>query len=422
MNKLQSTMSQLLQRFKADAPNPQQTKPVRSSVLIYIAWRNFTSKKLRSFLTVFGVVIGVSAIFFLLSFGLGIQQLVTNQVVGDKSLKAVDVTSPNSKIIQLNEKVVNTIKTYPHVEKVGVQYSFPGILSLGGGEVDSVIYGLNQEYQNLSSLVLLKGRLLEPADSRAVVLNLSALKAVGITDPAAAINREIKVTVPLERVNAKKSVITDTFTIVGVIESGSSSELFMPSTLFDVAGVPAYSQAKVVIDDLSNVFTARKQIESSGFQTTSLTDTLTEIDNIFRFFNLILIGFGSIGMIVAVLGMFNTLTISLLERTREIGLMMALGARGRDISRLFIYEAVLISLVGALTGIVLAIIAGRFVNLYINVGARTRGVTEWFDLFAYPWWSILGVIAATILVGLVVVYLPARRAKHINPIDALRRE
>ena len=117
----------------------RQDKPIRSSMLLYIAWRNFISKKLRSFLTVFGVVVGVAAIFFLISFGLGIQQLVTNQVVGDRSLKAVDVVSPNSKIIQLNEKAINTIKTYPHVEKVGVQYSFPGIIHFKGGEIDSVI-------------------------------------------------------------------------------------------------------------------------------------------------------------------------------------------------------------------------------------------------------------------------------------------
>ena len=90
----------------------RQNKPIRSTMLLYIAWRNFASKKLRSFLTVFGVVVGVAAIYFLFSFGLGIQQLVTNQVIGDKSLKAIDVVSPNSKIIQLNEKKHRHKKDY----------------------------------------------------------------------------------------------------------------------------------------------------------------------------------------------------------------------------------------------------------------------------------------------------------------------
>lgn len=397
-------------------------KSVKTSVLFHIAWKNFSSKKLRSFLTVFGVVIGVSAIFFLLTFGLGIQELVTTQVVGDKSLKAIDIATPNSKIIKINADVVNDIKSFPHVEKVGVQYSFPGIVGLGGGEIDTVVFGLDQDYLTLSNLSLTSGRLLRTDDNRAILINQAALKAVGIDNFGTAVGKEISVNIPLDKAEAREKAITGSFTIVGVIESSTGSEIYIPSGLFDVAGVPTYSQAKVVVDDIANVDDARKQIEAKGLQTTSLTDTLTEIDNIFKFFNLILIGFGSIGMLVAILGMFNTLTISLLERTKEIGLMIALGARRRDMRKLFIFEAGLISFVGSVIGIVLAFIAGKVVNIVVNLSAQSRGVTEWLELFSTPLWSILVIIAGTLLVGLVVVYLPARRAEHINPIDALRRE
>ena len=397
-------------------------KSVKTSVLFHIAWKNFSSKKLRSFLTVFGVVIGVSAIFFLLTFGLGIQELVTTQVVGDKSLKAIDIATPNSKIIKINADVVNDIKAFPHVEKVGVQYSFPGIVGLGGGEIDTVVFGLDQDYLTLSNLSLTSGRLLRTDDNRAILINQAALKAVGIDNFGTAVGKEISVNIPLDKAEAREKAITGSFTIVGVIESSTGSEIYIPSGLFDVAGVPTYSQAKVVVDDIANVDDARKQIEAKGLQTTSLTDTLTEIDNIFKFFNLILIGFGSIGMLVAILGMFNTLTISLLERTKEIGLMIALGARRRDMRKLFIFEAGLISFVGSVIGIVLAFIAGKVVNIVVNLSAQSRGVTEWLELFSTPLWSILVIIAGTLLVGLVVVYLPARRAEHINPIDALRRE
>ena len=207
-----------------------------------------------------------------------------------------------------------------------------------------------------------------------------------------------------------------------VIESGSGSEVIMPSNVFDEAGLPSYQQAKVVIDEIENVDIARKQIESNGFKTTSLTDTLAEIDRVFKFFNVLLVSFGSIGMIVAILGMFNTLTISLLERTKEIGLMMALGARRHDMRKLFFIEAILISLAGSIIGIFLAWLAGRAVNLYINVGAKGRGVNQSFDLFSTPLWAILSIILFTIMVGFIVVYLPARRAERIDPIDALRRE
>lgn len=408
--------------FKRSPSDAANHRSVRTSVLFYIAWKNFSSKKLRSFLTVFGVVIGVSAIFFLLTFGLGLQELVTTQVVGDKSLKSIDVATPNSKIIKLNDSSVNNIRTFPHVDKVGVQYSFPGVVSLGGGEIDTVVFGLDENYQTLSNLALTQGRLLLEKDNKSVVINQAALKAVGLENYKQAVNKEININIPLDKADAKAKSISGKFTIVGVVDSGTGSEIYIPSGLFDTAGVPTYSQIKVVIDDLSNVSSARKQIEGKGFQTTSLTDTLNEIDNIFKFFNLILIGFGSIGMLVAVLGMFNTLTISLLERTKEIGLMIALGARRKDMRKLFIFEAGLISFVGAVIGIIVAFLAGRIVNLVVNLNAQSRGITDWIELFSTPLWAILSVVAGTLVVGLFVVYIPARRAEHINPIDALRRE
>ena len=127
-------------------------------------------------------------------------------------------------------------------------------------------------------------------------------------------------------------------------------------------------------------------------------------------------------MIVAVLGMFNTLTISLLERTKEIGLMVALGGRHKDMRRLFVIEAMLLSVMGSVIGIAMAIITGMVINVSMNQFARGRGVTDGFDLFATPIWLVMGLIVFMVAIGFIVVLLPARRAQKINPIDALRRE
>ncbi|MBP7807637.1 ABC transporter permease [Candidatus Saccharibacteria bacterium] len=405
-----------------DSLRRKKYRAIQLRIVFHLAMRNITSKKLRSFLTVFGVVIGIGSIFFLLSFGIGIQDLVTRQVIGDKSLKALDVTSPNSRILQLDDTAVNKIRTFPHVEKVGLQYSFPGSVAFGGGEVDTVVYGINNDYQSTTSFNVRQGRLLNKDDTRAVVLNSSALKAIGIEDQGKAINQQITLTIPLQKIKANQKEIRDKFTIVGVIESGAGSEIFTISEIFTSAGVPSFQQIKVVSDDTKHISSLRKQIESNGFQTASLVDTLEEINKIFKFFNVILVSFGSIGMIVAVLGMFNTLTISLLERTKEIGLMMALGGRRSDMRKLFIFEALLISLAGAVIGIALAVVGGTAVNTYLNAGAKGRGVSQSFSVFAYPAWIVVSVIVFTMFVGLAVVYFPARRAEKINPIDALRRE
>lgn len=395
---------------------------VRTKVLFGIAWKNLYAKKLRSLLTIFGVVIGIGAIYFLLSFGLGLQKLVTDEIIGDQSIKSVDVSTPNSKIIKLNEESVNKIKVFQNVVEVGVQHSYPGSLQREGGEVDSVVYGIDPAFQGMTNLNLVSGRLLSDEDFRALLINTSALEAIGLKDRNEAIGQKISMVIPLNDSSLETSNIREDFEIVGVIDSGSGNEVFLPATNFSTLGITTFKNVRVVADEASNVNEVRAQIEAIGFQTTSPVDTLEQINQIFRIFTFILIGFGSIGMIVSVLGMFNTLTISLLERTREIGLMMALGGRNGDMRKLFIFEAVLISFFGSLIGIILAIIGGQVVNFMMNRFSAARGVNENFQIFSNPLWVICSLILFTILVGLLVVFIPARRAQKINPIDALRRE
>lgn len=394
---------------------------IHKRTLFYIAWRNMTSKKLRSFLTISGIVVGIGSIAFLISFGLGLQLLVTKNVIGDKSIKSIEVSSPNSKIIKLDAKAVNKIKLFGHIEKLGVEYSFPASVGLKGGGIDSVIYGIDTTYQSLTTLNLQEGRLLKEDDNKVALVSNSALRSIGITDNKKAIGQKLDVIVPLQYINEKSSELKDTYVIVGVIDSGKNNEIFVPSAVFDVAGVPTYKQVKVTVDDTKNISGVRKQIESSGFQTSSPIDTLDQINQLFKFFNIVLAGFGAIGIIVAILGMFNTLTISLLERTKEIGLMITLGGRKKDMRRLFMIEAVMLSIIGATTGIAFAFIGSRIVNMLINKNAQQR-VSERFEVFSMPFWLVISLTLFMIIVGLAVAYFPARRAQRISPIDALRRE
>lgn len=388
-------------------------------VLMYIAWKNLMHKKLRAFLTIFGIVIGIGAIFFLLSFGLGLQELVVDEVLGGQSVKAITVTSPNSKIIKLDQPNFQKMKDLPGVNRVGAAFSFAGSLRAQGSEVDTIVYGPDVHYQNMDNLSLKAGRFLEQADEKRAMINITGLASIGIEKPEDALNKEIEIRIP--QVSGNKE-FAGKFQIVGVIDTQGGNEVFIPSSVPMAAGANVFSQVKIEAATTDIVVQLRKQVESLGFLTTSPLDTIDQINQVFRFFNLMLVAFGAVGMLVAVLGMFNTLTISLLERTKEIGLMMTLGGRNADMRKLFIIEAGLLSVVGAVIGILLAILLGQVINLVMNAFARGRGVTEFFQLFATPWWLVLGMILFMVAVGLSVVYLPARRAAKINPIDALRRE
>lgn len=400
----------------------QSFRSLPLGTLFRTASRNLFAKKLRSALTLAGIVIGIGTIFFLLSFGFGLRNVVTGEVIGNASIKTIDVASPNSRVIKIDRTNVDRIRNLPHVVQVGVTYSFPGIAQLNSSEIDSVVYGLDSNYQDLVDLNPVEGRLLQNDDSMSAVVNRSALKALGVEDKEGAVGKKFQLTVPLDGASQTTSEVKQEFTIVGVIESDSGGEIFIPSFIFDNAGVATYTQAKVSADESENVSGLRSQIESFGLLTSSPADTIDQINEIFKFFNLLLIGFGAIGMIVAILGMFNTLTISLLERTREVGLMIAMGARHRDIRLLFIIEALLLSAVGAVIGIVIAVWISAVVNGMMNFYAHQRGVEGGINLFSTPLWLIAALIIFMLVVGLLVAYFPARRAGRINPIDALRRD
>ncbi len=397
---------------------------VKISILASIALSNLLSKKLRTGLTVFGISIGIGAIFFLLTFGIGLQRLVTNEVIGNRSIKTIDVKSPNSKLIKIDDIGYQRISSIPNVQKVGKAYYYPGSYKISSSESDTIVYGVDDYYQSLTYMNLIEGKLLSNnSPDNEAVLNKATLESIGLSkNPSEIIGKKVEITVPLTKSSEDGSSIKKEFKIVGVIDSGSGAEIFIPETIYRQAGVPNYSQLKVGANKVEDIQQIRSQIESLGFETDSPVDTIEEINQVFKFLNFILIGFGSIGMIVAVLGMFNTLTISLLERTKEIGLMVALGARSVDMRRLFVFEALFLSLFGSIIGIIGAFILGQLVNIVMNQFASQRGVQDSFNLFAYPPLVVFGVIVFMAVVGLVVVYIPARHAEKINPIDALRRE
>ena len=408
---------------KDEARKPKRHYPaIPLNVLFHIVFLGVMNKKLRSSLTIMGVMVGIGAIYFMLSFGLGLQLVVSKQIIGDKSIKSIEVTTPNSRIIKLNDTAVNKIRTYPHVERVGSLYSYPGSVSSKGSEVSAIMYGVDEGYAALTSLNLIKGRLINDKDVKAAMINSVTLKSIGITQPEKALGTKLTLNIPLANVDDKKGPIKDSFEIVGVVDSGGGNEIYIPGHIYKSAGVSVLSQLKLTAEDTSNITTLRKQIESNGFQTVSPIDTLDQINKVFKFFNIMLLGFGAIGMIVSVLGMFNTLTISLIEKTQEVGLMIALGGRRADMRRLFIIEATLLAAVGALFGILGATLNGILVDAYLIHLAHKRGVITTFTVFSRPMWLSLGLFVFMVIVGLLVVYFPARRAERINPIDALKRE
>lgn len=408
--------------IKKDVSLPKGS--VRRMMLIEIAFKNLFSKKLRTGLTVGGVLVGVGAVIFLLAFGLGLREVVTDQVVNSDSIRTIDVTPAKAQLVQLNSENIKRIERTAGVTTVASVYHYAGTTSFNNAKIESVVYGVDQKYTDLVQFKRVAGTAPTLGKADTLVVNTAFVQALGLKDSQQILGKKLAVTmnvlVPNESGSTTKKTITHDALVESVIESGSGAELYMASSTFTDAGVDTTSELKVLVQDKKYVSDIQKKIETLGFTSSSPLQTLEQINQFFVILNLLFVGFGGIGLLIATLGMFNTLTVSLLERTKEIGLMVALGARRRDIRRLFIVESISLAVMGGILGILMSMGTSFVVNIALRQLSRSRGVTDTFNLFSYPWWLILSVIGFSFVLGLLVVVLPARRAVRINPIEALK--
>jgi putative ABC transport system permease protein len=182
-----------------------------------------------------------------------------------------------------------------------------------------------------------------------------------------------------------------------------------------------YQSAVVRVAGARSTQDVEDQIKKMGFQAFSLNDALQNAKRGFIILDIVLSLIGSIALAVSSLGIMNTMVMSILERTREIGIMKAIGGSDGDIRRIFLIEASAIGLFGGIAGVALGWLVGRIINFGANVYIQQQGGTAG-NLFSLPFWLIGGAIGFSIAVSLVAGSYPAARAAKLNPIEALRHD
>jgi len=180
-----------------------------------------------------------------------------------------------------------------------------------------------------------------------------------------------------------------------------------------------YVGAKVKVSNSEAMTSVREQIINMGFLVSVLQDTIDQVKKIFSIVQVVLGLFGLIALTVSAIGMFNTMTVMLLERTNEIGIMRSIGVTRKDVRKLFIFEAMIMGFLGGLGGVLLGYLGGFLANIGINVLAHYFG-GQALDLFSSPTWFIVLIILFSTIIGLLTGIFPAQRAAKINPLDALR--
>jgi ABC-type antimicrobial peptide transport system permease subunit len=212
-----------------------------------------------------------------------------------------------------------------------------------------------------------------------------------------------------------------TYTIVGVTPEEDTPVVYVPFTELRSLGLNRFSQVKVVAENKKVLPAVRASIEAMGYGTVSVADTVAQIDTLFATFRVVLGGIGLIALVVAALGMFNTLTVSLLERTREVGLLKAMGMKSEEVRELFLTESMIMGFYGGVLGLIIGSLAGKLLSLALSSVALARGV-GFIDVSVVPFSFVVGVVFLAILIGIVTGYFPARRATRISALNALRYE
>jgi putative ABC transport system permease protein len=183
----------------------------------------------------------------------------------------------------------------------------------------------------------------------------------------------------------------------------------------------AYNSIYVRVKGMADMTPVREALESMGLNVLSISDQLKEIRRGFLIVDSILGAVGTIALVVAALGIANTMVMSILERTREIGIMKAIGASEGEIKMIFFVEAATIGVIGALFGLVLGWAVTRVANLVVNTHIMPEGELP-VNLFYFPVWLILGAIGFSIVVSLIAGLYPATRAARVDPVEALRHD
>lgn len=421
--------------------------------LVTTANGNLRRSKLRTLLTISAVIIGALTLMLTTGVGAGLESYVDEQVnsVGAKDILIVRVksdenplsTSSEPKEFNPNQKPQNQF-TQPLLTDSDIENirKTPGIKEV------TPVYGIQALYittddkkfqANLSQTAkgvnqpLVAGRLVDvESDKYEVTIPKEFVSVLGFKDNQSALNKNVTFGFK----DANEQIFTLDTKIVGVQEKSIingnqiTSNVALMRSAFEKAykGVPdnqrnKYPIANAQFDNSKNskeVKALQEDLKKQGYTATTLDDILGIVTNIIGAITTFLNIFAGIALIAATFGIINTLMMAVQERTREIGLMKALGMSKLKIFTLFSIEAISIGFWGGLVALGLANMIGRIGS---NIAADTLFKDfSGLELFSFPAVSMIGIILVIMLIAFLAGALPARRASKLDPIEALRYE
>jgi len=392
-----------------------------------LSTRMFKTNPARTWLTILGMGVGTGAVVTLVGLGFGLQNIILEQIVLGDTLLSLNVTPPPARSVVLEPQTVQQLREIEHVNDVAPLASFAALITFDGLTGNTFLQGANPNYFKYTGTAAVAGRLFteETAaeDVNSVILTQAMLKLFEVEDPETAIGKQVafRVFVPVEgSTETQEMELKKRYTVVGISsEESRPGATILLDELMSQLVVEEYERVQIRVNDVDNLDQVSSSTIQLGFNVTALSKTVEQATKIFQGIQAVLAVFGGIALVVSAIGMFNTMTVTLLERTGEIGIMRTLGASSNDIKILFVSEAVIVGFLGGLVGIGIGIGVGFSLNTLLNILATSNGGKA-VALFAYPIPFIAFIASFSAVVGFLTGIFPARRAAALNPLDAIR--
>lgn len=388
-----------------------------------MAWHAMRAHRMRTFLTMLGIIIGITAVVSVVALGQGARQKVIDDI-NAMGTNTIDIFPGKgwgdenaSAIRTLNERDLRVLQEQPYLSGASPKITSAAQVRWRNKSLSGSLSGVSPTFFSVTGLKLVQGRLFNAQDlsqqaAVAVIEEKSVRSLFGKTDPVG----QVVVTgnMPLQ--------------IIGVVReenrwggAGNTLSLWIPYTsmMSRVMTQSYFSQITLRVRDgvspplaeqaVTELLTRRHG--SKDFFTYSSDTILTSVKKTTATMTLLVSAIAVISLIVGGVGVMNIMLVSVVERTREIGIRIAVGARQSDILQQFMIEAVMISLVGGLIGVVLSLGIGVIFGLLVS------SMKMQFSLL-----SLFMAFSSATLIGVIFGYLPARNAARLDPVDALVRE
>jgi putative ABC transport system permease protein len=431
---------------------------------VSLALRNLGQAKLRTSLTILGVSIGIASLAGMVSLGVGLQDQFVGGFTKSGMFDSVTVLSgadrPGGLVAlgrgrgaagfgrrgfgrnsepaapdnarDLTDEAIKDLAALPGVRAVYPSLRGPVEVKYGGDSEFALAAAVPMAVRGEGAFQSIPyGRFFAGDDEAACMLSLDFARRINEKDPGKLVGQSLTLSYPKTDNGAVQRVET-TCAIVGIVEretgpfagAAAVSGLMLPmgkaKAMFKTPSRP-YQSLVVKVHSAQATQDIQEEVKRMGFQAFSMNDALQGAKRAFIILDIVLSLIGSIALAVSSLGIVNTMVMSILERTREIGIMKAIGGSDGDIRRIFLIEASAIGLFGGLMGVVLGWLVGRIINIGANIYIQQQGGTP-ANLFSLPFWLIGGAIGFSIVVSLLAGSYPAARAARLDPIQALRHD